>query len=116
VKTQRLRLPVYSMPAHKAARTPETKLGGEKEPAKNPIIPPKIVDNVPMYGPRIIPIIGAMIAAAVMVLPGKPTIGEIDRKPKATYKAVKQTVKAASLAESFLSKDILVFLLPACGI
>jgi len=45
---------------------PEIKLSGEKEPKKNPIIPPKNVDNVPIYGPRIMPINGAMIAAAVI--------------------------------------------------
>jgi hypothetical protein len=48
------------------------------------------------------PIIGAMIAAAVIACPGNPIIGEIFRKPKTTYKAVKQTVKATSFAESFL--------------
>jgi hypothetical protein len=90
------------IPAHKAAKTPETKLSGEKVPTNNPITPPRIVDKVPMYIPSIMPIIGAMIAAAVMVLPGKPIIGEMDRKPKTTYKAVKQTVKATSFDESFL--------------
>jgi hypothetical protein len=48
------------------------------------------------------PIIGAMIAAAVIVLPGNPIIGEIGRKPKTTYRAVKQTAKAISFVESFL--------------
>jgi len=48
------------------------------------------------------PIIGAMIAAAVIVLPGKPIIGEIGRRPKITYRAVKHTVKAISFVESFL--------------
>jgi len=83
------------------------KLGGEKEPAKNPIIPPKIVDNMPRYGPRNMPIIGAIIAAAVMALPGNPIIGEIGRKLKIAYKAVKQTVKAISLALNFLLVYIL---------
>lgn len=101
------RLPVYSRPAHKATVMPETKLGGEKEPTKNPMIPPKVVDNMPKYGPRIMPIIGAVIAAAVMALPGNPIIGEIGRKPKTTYKAVKQTVKAMSFVLSFLLTDIL---------
>jgi len=62
---------------------------------------------MPKYGPRIIPIIGAVIAAAVMALPGNPIIGEIGRKPKTAYRAVKQTVKAISLASRFLLIDIL---------
>jgi hypothetical protein len=90
------------MPEQKVVTTPETKLGGEKAPAKKGIIPPKIVDNMPMYGPRIIPITGATIAAAVMVLPGKPIIGEMGKKPKTVYRAVKQTIKATLFAESFL--------------
>ncbi|MDI6690411.1 MAG: hypothetical protein QME50_00895 [Candidatus Bathyarchaeota archaeon] len=70
-------------------------------PAKKAMVPPNIVDNVPMYGPRIMPITGAIIAAAVMVLPGKPIIGEMGIKPKTVYKAVKQTIKATFFAESF---------------
>jgi hypothetical protein len=49
------------------------------------------------------PIIGAMIAAAVMVFPGKPIMGEIDIKPRTTYRAVKQTIKATSFDAGFLS-------------
>jgi hypothetical protein len=90
------------MPAHKVAKTPETRLGGEKEPKKNPIIPPKNADNAPMYGPKIMPIIGAIIAAAVIACPDNPIIGEIFKKPKTTYNAVKQTIKPTSLAISFL--------------
>jgi hypothetical protein len=41
---------------------------------------------------------GAIIAAAVIAWPGKPIIGEILRKPKTTYKAVKLTVRAVSFA------------------
>jgi len=89
------------MPAHEAAMTPEMKLGGEKEPTKNPTIPPKIVDSMPKYGPRIMPIIGAVIAAAVMAFPSNPIIGNIGRNPKTAYKAAKQTVKAKSFVVSF---------------
>ena len=74
MKAHKLRLPKYMVPAENAATTPATKLGGEKCPVKNPIVPPKIVDNAPRYGPRSIPIIGAVIAAKVMNLLGKPTI------------------------------------------
>jgi hypothetical protein len=69
------------MPAKTAATMPETKLGGEKEAAKNnPIVPPKIVENKPRYGPRIIPIIGAVIAASVIALVGKPIMGKAGMK------------------------------------
>ncbi|MEM3696217.1 MAG: hypothetical protein QXQ94_01760 [Candidatus Bathyarchaeia archaeon] len=70
------------MPEQKVVTVPETKLGGEKAPVKKGIIPPKTVDTAPIYGPRIMPITGAIIAAAVMVLPGKPIIGERDTKPE----------------------------------
>jgi hypothetical protein len=104
---QRIRLPAHSIPAHKAVKTPAKRLGGEKEPAKKPIIPPKIVDNVPTYGPRIMPIIGAAIAAAVIALPGKPIIGEIGKEPRTAYNAAEQAVKAAFLAGDFHSIDML---------
>lgn len=81
---QALLLPAYRMPAHKEAKTPEAKLGKENEPKKKPITPPKRVDKPPKYGPRIMPIIGAKIAAIVMPFPGKPIMGEIDIKPKTT--------------------------------
>jgi hypothetical protein len=45
---------------------------------------------------------GAIIAAAVMVLPGKPIIGDMGMKQKTVYRAVKQTLKATFFAESFL--------------
>jgi hypothetical protein len=103
---QSSRLPANSIPAHKVVKAPAKRLGGEKEPAKNPIIPPKTADNVPTYGPRITPIIGAAIAAAVIALPGKPIIGEMGKKPRTAYKAAKQAVKAAFLAGDFHSIDI----------
>jgi hypothetical protein len=86
------------MPAENAATTPAAKLGGEKCPRENPIAPPTIVDNVPRYGPRSIPIIGAVIAAKVMNLLGKPIIWNMGKRQKTAYKAAKQTVKAESLA------------------
>lgn len=83
MKTQALRLFPCSMPAKTAVATPDTKLGGEKDVAKNnPIIPPKIVDIMPRYGPRMIPIIGAVIAAKVMALLGRPIIGKAGMKEK----------------------------------
>jgi hypothetical protein len=63
---------VCTNPAHKDAIIPETKLGGKKEPAKKLMTPPRVADIAPMYGPRSIPIIGAVIAAAVMLLLGTP--------------------------------------------
>jgi acetylglutamate kinase len=42
------------------------------------------------------------MAAAVMLLPDKPIMGEMGRKLKTVYNAVKQTVKAISLVESLL--------------
>lgn len=63
---------------------PEMKLGGEIEPENMPMVPPRNVENAPRYDPRIVPIIGAIMAAAVTVWPGKPIIGEILRKPKIT--------------------------------
>jgi len=62
---------------------------------------------MPKYGPRIIPIIGAMIAAKVMALLCKPIIGKAGQKQKFAYKAVKHTVKATSLAVNFLPFRIL---------
>lgn len=90
------------MPEQNAVTTPETKLGGEKAPEKEAIVPPKRVENAPVNGPSIMPIIGAIIAAAVMVLPGKPIIGDMGMKQKAVYRAVKHTIKAVVFAESFL--------------
>lgn len=105
---QRLRLFVYSMPAKTAVTIPDTKLGGKKAGAKkSPTIPPKSVDNMPRYGPRIIPIIGAVIAARVMAPPCKPTIGKAGIKEKYVYKAEKHMTKATSFASSFLFLCIL---------
>lgn len=94
--------------AHNAAITPEAKLGGENEGLRNnPIIPPRNVDVTPKYEPSMMPIIGAITVAAVMVLPKKPSIGNMGRKERTTYKAVKHAVKATSFAGSFLLIDIL---------
>lgn len=78
----RLRLLTESVPAKKAVVTPAAKLGGEKNPEKNPRIPPKNVAVTPKYGPRINPITGAVTAAKVMALVDKPTIGKAGRKQK----------------------------------
>lgn len=61
-------------PAENALTMPDTKLGSEKNLAKNPIAPPKKVDTAPKYGPRSMPIIGAITADKVIDLFGKPTI------------------------------------------
>jgi len=98
-------------PAQKVAKTPEAKLGSETEPTKNPIVPPKTVDNNPTYGPSIAPIIGATMAAAVMVLPGNPIIGEIDRKLRTMYRAAKQMANAKFFVENLGLNDVTVFLL-----
>jgi len=97
---ENIRFPVQIKPAHDAAATPETRLEGEKEPIKNPATPPKKADSAPMYGPKMTPITGATMAAAVIACPGKPIIGDIFRKPKTTYNAVKHTVRASSFAVS----------------
>lgn len=103
MKVQVLRLFAYSMPAKTAVIMPATKLGGKKVGAKkSPTIPPKSVDSMPRYGPRIIPIIGAVIAARVMAPPCKPTIGKAGMKEKYVYKAVKHMSKATSFAVNFL--------------
>ena len=96
-----LRLFAYSIPAKTAVTMPDAKLGGEKWPAENPTAPPRSVDNMPRYGPSMIPIIGAVITARVMALLGKPTIGKAGMKEKHVYKAVKHVIKATSLAVSF---------------
>jgi len=101
-------------PAQKVAKTPETRLGSETGPTKKPIVPPKIVDNTPTYGPSITPIIGAIIAATVMVLPGKPIMGEIDRKLRTTYSAAKQIANAKFLVESLRFIDAMMFFLLMC--
>ena len=102
MKVQVLRLFAYSMPAKTVVTMPATKLSGEKCPAENASAPPKSVDSIPRYGPSIIPIIGAVIAARVMALLGKPIIGKAGMKEKHVYKAVKHMIKATSLAVSFL--------------
>jgi hypothetical protein len=56
------------------------------------------VDNIPRYGPRIIPIIGAIIAANVIALLAEPIIGKAGMKEKYMYKTVKHIIKATSFA------------------
>jgi len=102
MKAQMLRLFVYSAPAKIAVMIPDAKLGGEKCPAKNPTAPPNSVDNIPMYGPRIIPIMGAVIAAKVMALLGKPTIGKAGMKEEIVYNAAKHVSKPTSFDFSLL--------------
>lgn len=102
MKAEILRLFAYIIPAKSAVTMPDAKLDGEKCPAENPIAPPRSVDNMPRYGPRIIPIIGAVIAARVMALLGKPIIGKTGMKEKQAYKAVKHMIRATSLAVSFV--------------
>lgn len=99
---------MYCRPAHKAAATPEIKLGGKKElgEAKKLMIPPRAADKVPMYGPRIIPIIGAVIAAAVIKLLVDPSIWKIGIVAKMAYNAVKQITRAKSLVVSLLLTGI----------
>jgi len=74
--------PVFIIPAQKVVAMPDAKLRYDRDPRKNPIVPPRNADSVPMYGPRSNPIIGAIMAAAVIACPGRPIIGEIFRKPK----------------------------------
>jgi len=57
---------------------------------------------MPRYGPSSIPIIGAVIAAKVMALLGKPIIGKAGTREEYVYKAVKHTIKATSLVVSLL--------------
>ena len=72
------------MPAKTAVTMPAAKPGANKMGAKKSLtIPPKSADNMPRYDPRIIPIIGAVIAARVMAPPCKPTIGKAGMKEKA---------------------------------
>ena len=116
MKAEMLCLFAYNMPAKTAVTMPAPKLGGEKCPAENPTAPPKRVDNMPRFGPRIIPIIGAVIAAKVMALLGKPIIGKAGMKEKYAYKAVKHVSKAISFASSFLSLCILYNPSAWCGV
>jgi hypothetical protein len=91
------------------------KLGGEKTPRKKPMAPPKSVDNMPKRDPSTTPINGAVIAAAVMAVPGKPIIGEIGINPKIAYNAVKHAVKAMLLVLSARLLDIWAILPACCG-
>jgi hypothetical protein len=82
------------IPAQKAAAIPANRLGGLIELTEKPTTPPRDVDKVPTYGPSRIPIIGAIIAAAVIPCWDNPIIGEILMKPKTAYSAVKTAVRA----------------------
>jgi len=113
---QKIRLPLYNKPAHTAVTTPATRLGGKKKGLKDKLaIPPSNVDSTPRYGPKIMPITGAMTDAAVMVLPKKPITWNIGEKARTTYKAVKQAINATSIALSFLLTTIVAALLSECG-
>jgi hypothetical protein len=69
-----LRLPAQSQPTKSEETTPATRLDGEKKGLTNKLTnPPKKVENTPKYAPRIMPINGAIIVAAVMALLNKPT-------------------------------------------
>lgn len=94
---QPLRLLSRIIPAKKAVTMPEIKLGYDKEPRKNPIVPPRKVAVAPQYAPITMPMIGAVIAAAVIVCPGSPIIGDIFRKLKTVYRAANVIVWASSL-------------------
>jgi hypothetical protein len=61
------------------------------------------------------PINGAIIVAAVMVLPNKPITWNIGKKERETYKAVKHAIKATSIVVSLLLVDIFAILLYVCG-
>lgn len=115
MKTHMPRLPSYSAPATPDVTMPDKKLGGEKTPRKKPMAPPKSVDNMPKYDPSTTPTNGAVIAAAVMALPGKPIIGEIGINPKIAYNAVKHTVRATLLVLSARLLDIWAILPACCG-
>ena len=91
---------VLIIPAQKAVGMPAAKLGELSAFRERPMTPPKKVDNVPRYGPRRIPMIGATIAAAVIPCGDSPIIGEILIKPRMAYNAVKTVVKATSFVLS----------------
>jgi hypothetical protein len=56
-----------------------------KEAGEKLLSQPKIINIVPKYSSRIIPI----TKVAIIALPGKPIIGEIDRKLRIAYKTAK---------------------------
>jgi hypothetical protein len=62
-----------------------------------PMKPPIEAVAEPMYGPNIIPKMGAKIAARVMNLPRAPMIGNSDTKEKTAYNAEKMQVSASFL-------------------
>ncbi len=91
---------VLIIPATNDVMIPAVKLMYVSDPTENPMIPPIPVDTVPMYGPNRIPMIGAIIAAAVIAAPGIPIIGEILMKPRIAYNEAKIAANAASLLVS----------------
>jgi hypothetical protein len=102
-----MRLFAYSNAANRAATTPAIRLGSEnKGLVKRLTAPPKRVDVTAKYGPSKMPIIGANIVDAVIVLK-RPTIWNMGTKERTTYTAVKHAVKATSFAVSLLVIDIL---------
>jgi predicted regulator of amino acid metabolism with ACT domain len=68
-----------------------------------------------MYGPSIMPINGAMNAAADIVLPSKPIIGESGKKRRTVYKAVKHIVKDTVLTVILFPFCICLQFLYHCG-
>ena len=62
-----------------------------------PMKPPIEAVAEPMYGPNIIPKIGAKTAARVMNLPRAPMIGNSDTKEKTAYSAENMQVSASFL-------------------
>lgn len=76
----------------------ETRLGKEERPTEKLAMPPSVADNKPKYGPRIIPVMGAMTATALIDAPDKPTIGNNGIKERTTYNDAKQMAKAISFA------------------
>ena len=67
MRAHRVRLFVYSRPAQTVQTTPAARLIGESDVLRDKLtIPPKNVDIAPRYAPSMMPITGAIIAAAVM--------------------------------------------------
>lgn len=80
MRMHNFRLPLYSRPAQKAATPVAVRLTKEKRPRKKTITPPNIADNAPKNGPRITPVTGAIIAAAVIAAPDRPIIGKTGKE------------------------------------
>jgi len=87
----------YKRPEHIAAATLPTKLIGLKVGAIDmPIVPPMIMDAVPIQGPSISPINGAMTVAIVMNFPAAPMTGKNDANERTAYKEAKMHINAKS--------------------